>query len=148
MVIDTALAPPAPPAGESEAGLRGVFAAARALAPAVVFIDEIDALAPARGGGGAGGGDDSAGVAGALAGAGWGVMSVMAELRALGCVLVLLCAPVRDLGLGCVHRHAGCIGLVPQGQHSNDQPADWAHAPSRDSWLHVLRSALPSCVGW
>lgn len=37
------------PAGESEAGLRGVFAAAQRLAPAVVFIDEVDALAPARG---------------------------------------------------------------------------------------------------
>lgn len=35
--------------GESEAALRGVFQAALALAPAVVFIDEIDALAPTRG---------------------------------------------------------------------------------------------------
>ncbi|GAB4820356.1 hypothetical protein N2152v2_007402, partial [Parachlorella kessleri] len=36
--------------GESEAGLRGVFAAAKALAPSVVFIDELDAIAPSRGG--------------------------------------------------------------------------------------------------
>lgn len=35
--------------GESEVGLRGVFAAARACAPSIVFIDEIDAIAPARG---------------------------------------------------------------------------------------------------
>ncbi|EIE21729.1 nuclear AAA ATPase [Coccomyxa subellipsoidea C-169] len=34
--------------GESEIGLQGVFAAARAAAPAVIFIDELDSLAPAR----------------------------------------------------------------------------------------------------
>ena len=33
---------------------QGVFAAARALAPAVVFMDEVDALAPAREGGSGG----------------------------------------------------------------------------------------------
>lgn len=37
-----------PSPGESEASLRGIFAAARALSPSVVFIDEVDALAPAR----------------------------------------------------------------------------------------------------
>ena len=44
---------------------QGVFAAARAAAPAVVFIDELDALAPARGGGAA----DGAGGVGAGAAA-------------------------------------------------------------------------------
>ncbi|BDA47155.1 probable ATPase family protein 2 homolog at C-terminar half [Coccomyxa sp. Obi] len=34
--------------GESEIGLQGVFAAARVAAPAVIFIDELDALAPER----------------------------------------------------------------------------------------------------
>ncbi|VAV91871.1 Cell division protein FtsH [hydrothermal vent metagenome] len=35
--------------GESERGVREVFARARALAPAIVFFDELDALAPQRG---------------------------------------------------------------------------------------------------
>lgn len=36
--------------GESEAGLRKVFTAAAKSAPAIVFIDEVDAIAPARDG--------------------------------------------------------------------------------------------------
>ena len=52
--------------GESEAGLKGVFAAARALAPSVIFIDEVDALAPSREGGGGGG--MSAGEGGGMSG--------------------------------------------------------------------------------
>ncbi len=35
--------------GESERGVREVFARARAAAPAIIFFDEIDALAPIRG---------------------------------------------------------------------------------------------------
>ncbi len=37
--------------GESEAGVRQLFAKARGAAPSLVFLDEIDALAPVRGGG-------------------------------------------------------------------------------------------------
>jgi AAA family ATPase len=56
--------------GESEAGLQGVFAAARALAPSVVLLDEVDALAPARGG--AAGGAHGASAHAAAAGSGGG----------------------------------------------------------------------------
>ncbi|MGD9896242.1 MAG: CDC48 family AAA ATPase [Candidatus Methylacidiphilaceae bacterium] len=38
--------------GESERGVREIFRRARGAAPCVVFLDEIDALAPARGAGG------------------------------------------------------------------------------------------------
>jgi transitional endoplasmic reticulum ATPase len=38
--------------GESERGIREVFGKARLAAPCIVFLDEIDALAPRRGGGG------------------------------------------------------------------------------------------------
>ena len=36
--------------GESEAGVRELFRRAREAAPALVFLDEVDALAPPRGG--------------------------------------------------------------------------------------------------
>jgi len=42
--------------GESERNVREVFARARAAAPCIVFFDELDALAPARGSGGDSGG--------------------------------------------------------------------------------------------
>ena len=38
--------------GESEKGIREIFRKARQAAPCIVFLDEIDALAPHRGGGG------------------------------------------------------------------------------------------------
>ena len=40
--------------GESEKAVREVFRKARTAAPSIIFFDEIDAIAPARGGGGAG----------------------------------------------------------------------------------------------
>jgi transitional endoplasmic reticulum ATPase len=40
--------------GESERGVREVFRKARQAAPCIIFFDEIDALAPRRGGGGGG----------------------------------------------------------------------------------------------
>ena len=42
--------------GESERAVREIFRRARAAAPAIIFFDEIDALAARRGGGGGGGG--------------------------------------------------------------------------------------------
>jgi transitional endoplasmic reticulum ATPase len=41
--------------GESEANVRDVFDKARAAAPCVMFFDELDSIAKARGGGGSGG---------------------------------------------------------------------------------------------
>jgi len=38
--------------GESEKGVREIFKKARQASPCIIFLDEIDALAPARGGGG------------------------------------------------------------------------------------------------
>ena len=49
--------------GESERGVRAVFGRARASAPCVLFFDELDALAPRRGGGDAGEGGSGGGAA-------------------------------------------------------------------------------------
>jgi SpoVK/Ycf46/Vps4 family AAA+-type ATPase len=50
--------------GESEAAIQGLFVAARALAPTVLFLDEVDAIAPAREGMAArGGGEQTSEVA-------------------------------------------------------------------------------------
>src|ERR671917_728507 len=42
--------------GESERGIREIFRRARQAAPCVVFFDEVDSIAPTRGGGNTGGG--------------------------------------------------------------------------------------------
>lgn len=47
--------------GESEANVRDVFDKARAAAPCVMFFDELDSIAKARGGGGGGGDAGGAG---------------------------------------------------------------------------------------
>lgn len=41
--------------GESEANVRDLFDKARAAAPCILFFDELDSIAKARGGGGGGG---------------------------------------------------------------------------------------------
>ena len=48
--------------GESERAVRTVFARARSSAPCIVFFDELDSLAPRRGGGGGGGGGSGSNV--------------------------------------------------------------------------------------
>ncbi|PRW20261.1 Spermatogenesis-associated [Chlorella sorokiniana] len=73
--------------GESEAGLRGIFAAAAALQPSVVFIDELDALAPARGGGPGGGKASSGGGSSARM-----VATLLTEMDALGAARVVVVA--------------------------------------------------------
>ncbi|SEH41247.1 transitional endoplasmic reticulum ATPase [Halopenitus malekzadehii] len=50
--------------GESEKSVREVFERARQTAPTIVFFDEIDAIATARGGGGGGSGGGAAGGSG------------------------------------------------------------------------------------
>jgi transitional endoplasmic reticulum ATPase len=40
--------------GESEKAIREIFRKARTAAPSIIFFDEVDAIAPSRGGGGAG----------------------------------------------------------------------------------------------
>ena len=47
--------------GESEANVRDVFDKARAAAPCVMFFDELDSIAKARGGGGSSGDGGGAG---------------------------------------------------------------------------------------
>ena len=43
--------------GESEANVRDLFDKARAAAPCILFFDEMDSIAKARGSGGGGGGE-------------------------------------------------------------------------------------------
>ncbi len=47
--------------GESEANVRDVFDKARAASPCVLFFDELDSIAVARGGGNSGGDGGGAG---------------------------------------------------------------------------------------
>eukprot|EP00903_Cladosiphon_okamuranus_P010727 g10139.t1 len=46
--------------GESESNVRELFEKARAAAPCILFFDEMDSIAKARGGGGSGGGSEAA----------------------------------------------------------------------------------------
>ena len=48
--------------GEAERVVRDFFARGRALAPAILFLDELEAMVGSRGAGGGGGGDGDGGV--------------------------------------------------------------------------------------
>jgi len=72
--------------GESEAGLAGIFAAAAALSPSIVFIDEIDAIAPSRDAAGHGGASSHTAAAGGGSGssaAGEAAARVLTQLLVL-----------------------------------------------------------------
>ncbi|GAB0495401.1 hypothetical protein MMPV_006701 [Pyropia vietnamensis] len=78
--------------GEAEAGVRRVFRACRSAAPAVLFLDEVDALAPVRAGGGSGGGgDDGSGVSGRV------VSTLLTEMDAATDVFVVAATNRPDL---------------------------------------------------
>lgn len=73
-------------AGESEAGLTGIFAAAAALSPAIIFIDELDAIAPSRESQGHGGSSNHTAAAGGGSGssaAGAAAARVLTQLLTL-----------------------------------------------------------------
>lgn len=77
--------------GEAEAGVRRVFRACRSAAPAVLFLDEVDALAPARAAGGGGGGGDGSGVSGRV------VSTLLTEMDAAADVFVVAATNRPDL---------------------------------------------------
>ena len=65
-VVQPPSSPPGPElfdkyVGESERAVREIFRRARAAAPAIIFFDEIDALAASRGGAVGGGGGSGVG---------------------------------------------------------------------------------------
>lgn len=73
-------------AGESEAGLTGIFAAAAALSPSIIFIDELDAIAPSRESQGHGGSSSHTAAAGGGSGssaAGEAAARVLTQLLTL-----------------------------------------------------------------
>ena len=74
--------------GESEAALGAAFAVARLAAPALLFIDEVQALFTARGGGGGGGDDNAEKLAAALTAA----LLHCLDGAAAGCGVVVLAA--------------------------------------------------------
>ena len=76
--------------GESERAVASLFAKARAAAPAIVFFDEIDALAASRDGGGGGGGGVGARVLSQL-------LSEMDGIQPLQAVLVVAATNRPDL---------------------------------------------------
>ena len=86
--------------GDSEAALRGIFAGARASAPCVLVLDDIDAIASARGGGGAGASGASGGVLDRL------VATLLNELDGVGVSAGGSPAPILVVATLCTHYEA------------------------------------------
>ncbi|KAK9835096.1 hypothetical protein WJX84_006660 [Apatococcus fuscideae] len=124
--------------GESEEGLQGIMAAAKAASPAVIFIDELDALVPARqGGDGVGGsgsdagGDASMRLVAALLTAMDGLHGRGPEAAAAGCRVVVIAATNRPEAVDRALRRPGRF----------DRELE-VGVPSPQDRLAILRSKL------
>lgn len=129
------------PVGESEAGLSGIFAAAAALSPSIVFIDEIDAIAPSRdaaGHGGASGHTAAAGGGGSAAGE--------AAARVLTQLLVLMDGLGSTSGGSSVTAAAAGAGGSSGSNASSGQQQSGVQAATAARVVVIAATNRPSAV--